>query len=90
MYGEWYAVRLSSACRAVEERQPGQKSDAVAAGRLQLLFCPLVRVRFADNFRVQYCNLVGADNQVIRILLGKRSGLLLGESGYELLGAFSG
>lgn len=78
MYGERYAVGLLLPGGAVEERESGQEGHAVAAGGQQLFASALQGVGFAEDLRAKYCDLVRADDQVLRVSCAQCLGFFLG------------
>lgn len=65
---------------AVQQRQPGEEADTLAAGRQQLLAGVLEGVGFADDPAFECGDLIGADDQVPWMAGGEGAGFLLGQA----------
>ncbi len=84
MHCKRHTVDLALAGRAVEQGQAGQESHAFAARRRQLFQCAFEAVRLAQDLFVKDGDLVGADDQVVRMLCSECLGFLPGKALYEV------
>jgi len=66
--------------------EAGEKADAVTAAGFQLRHGPFQCMRLAQYFSTLYGDLIGADDQVVRMAWYERPALCFGKSAHQLLG----
>ncbi|MNN22533.1 hypothetical protein D3C81_1358930 [compost metagenome] len=88
MHRKGYAVHLIVSCGAVQQGEAGKEADAGSAGGQQLTAGAIESVGFAEYLLAEYGDLVGADDQVIRVQGGQCLGLFQGQAAHQSFGGF--
>ncbi|MCY1541413.1 hypothetical protein D9M68_771040 [compost metagenome] len=86
VHGERHAIHLVVPRGAVQQGEAGQEADAGAAGGQQLAAGAFEAVGFAENLPAEHGDLVGADDQVVRVQGGECLGLFQGQAAHQAFG----